>query len=148
MTAETLLFESPAPGVLLIRLNRPEVLNALNRRLLGELVAALAAADADDAVRAVLLLTACPRAAGQVVNVGNDEEVTIDELARRIVSRTGSSSTIVHVPYEQVFPSGFEDMERRRPDLRKLEDLVGWRPRRSLDEILDDIIRYRRPSRS
>jgi UDP-glucose 4-epimerase len=105
-------------------------------------------AHVDDAVRAVLLLTACPRAAGQVVNVGNDEEVTIDELARRVVSRTGSSSTIVHVPYEQVFPSGFEDMERRRPDLRKLEDLVGWRPRRSLDEILDDIIAYRRNARS
>lgn len=55
MTAETLLFESPAPGVLLIRLNRPEVLNALNRRLLGELGAALAAADADDEVRAIIL---------------------------------------------------------------------------------------------
>jgi UDP-glucose 4-epimerase len=101
-------------------------------------------AHVDDAVRAVLLLVACPGAAGQVVNVGNDEEVTIDELASRVVARTGSRSCIVHVPYEAVYPTGFEDMERRRPDLSKLERLVGWRPRRSLDEILDDIIRTRR----
>jgi UDP-glucose 4-epimerase len=101
-------------------------------------------AHVDDAVRAVLLLVASPHAAGQVVNVGNDEEVTIDELARRVVARTGSTSPIVHVPYEEVFPVGFEDMERRRPDLTKLERLVGWRPRRSLEEILDDIIRFRR----
>ena len=105
-------------------------------------------AHVDDAVRAVLLLVACPRAAGQVVNVGNDEEVTIDELARRVVDRTGSTSPIVHVPYEDIFPAGFEDMERRRPDLAKLERLVGWRPRRSLDEILDDIIRFRRVARA
>lgn len=101
-------------------------------------------AHVDDAVRAVLLLVGCPAAAGQVVNVGNDEEVTIRELAERIVARTGSASAIVQVPYESVFPSGFEDMERRRPDLARLERLVGWRPRRSLDEILDDIIRNRR----
>jgi len=101
-------------------------------------------AHVDDAVRAVLLLADCPEAAGQVVNVGNDEEVTIDELASRVVARTGSTSRIVYIPYEQVYPSGFEDMERRRPDLGKLERLVGWRPRRTLDEILDDIIRARR----
>jgi UDP-glucose 4-epimerase len=105
-------------------------------------------AHVDDAVRAVLLLAACPRAAGEVVNVGNDEEVTIDELARRVVARTGSVSPIVHVPYEDIFPTGFEDMERRRPDLAKLERLVGWRPWRSLDETLDDIIRFRRETRS
>ena len=101
-------------------------------------------AHVDDAVRAVMLLVACPGAAGQVVNVGNDEEVTIEELASRVVARTGSTSRIVRVPYEAVYPTGFEDMERRRPDLSKLERLVGWRPRRSLDEILDDIIRARR----
>lgn len=105
-------------------------------------------AHVDDAVRAVLLLMECPQAAGQVVNVGNDEEVTIDELAARVVARTGSRSAIVHVPYDRVFPHGFEDMERRRPDLSKLERLVGWRPRRTLDEILDDVIAFRRGAES
>jgi len=101
-------------------------------------------AHVDDAVRATMLLAECPAAVGETVNVGNDEEVSIGELARLIVERTGSASPIERVPYESVFPQGFEDMERRRPDLTKLTRLVGWRPSRSLSAILDDVIRFRR----
>ncbi len=83
------------------------------------------------------------RAVGQVFNVGNDrEEVTILELARRVKARTGSASEIVIVPYDRAYEEGFEDMQRRVPDLAKLRALTGYEPRVGLDEILDRVIGY------
>jgi len=93
-----------------------------------------------DTVEAVYRLLGAPEAVGRVVNVGNDVSVTIRELAERVAARTGSASIIESIPYTEAFGPGFEDMLHRRPSLATLEGLTGFRPRRSLDEILDDLI--------
>lgn len=96
-----------------------------------------------DTVEAVYRLLGAPEAVGRVINVGNDVSVTILGLAERVVARTGSASRIESIPYSDAFGPGFEDMLHRRPSLAALEGLTGFRPRRSLDEILDDLIRVR-----
>jgi UDP-glucose 4-epimerase len=93
-----------------------------------------------DTVDAILRLLDAPAATGGTFNVGSDEEVTILELAHRIRQRTGSSSPVVLVPYDQAYERGFEDMMRRVPDTSRLRRLTGWRPTRSLDQILRDTI--------
>jgi UDP-glucose 4-epimerase len=81
---------------------------------------------------------------GGVFNVGSDEEVSIRALAERVKASAGSTSEIVHVPYEQAYAQGFEDMMRRVPDLSKLERTIGASPRRALDEIVRDVIQDQR----
>ncbi|TMK97991.1 MAG: NAD-dependent epimerase/dehydratase family protein [Actinobacteria bacterium] len=93
-----------------------------------------------DVVGALSGLLSEPRAAGNVFNVGSTEEVSIAELARRIVEHTGSSSEISMIPYEEVYGAGFEDMFRRVPDIAKIKSWTGWSPSRSLDEIICDVI--------
>ncbi len=93
-----------------------------------------------DAVEAILRLIAAPAAVGQVVNVGNDEEVTILQLAERVREATGSNSEIRLVPYNEAYPEGFEDMHRRVPDVRKLERMIGFRPRTPLVQIIADVV--------
>lgn len=93
-----------------------------------------------DAVEAILRLIAAPAAVGQVVNVGNDEEVTILGLAERVREATGSTSEIRLVPYSEAYPEGFEDMHRRVPDVRKLERMIGFRPRTPLAQIIADVV--------
>lgn len=97
-----------------------------------------------DVVGALLQLLECPRAAGQVVNVGSQEEVSIRELAERVKTLTGSGSAIRFVPYEAVFGEGFEDMTRRVPAIQKIQELIGWQPRRTLEVILRDVIDHTR----
>ncbi len=92
-----------------------------------------------DVVRALLLLIGEPRSYGEVYNIGSDESITIRALAERVISRTGSSSSIELVPYDVAYAAGFEDMRRRRPATDKIASLTGWRPRKSLDEIIDDV---------
>jgi UDP-glucose 4-epimerase len=94
-----------------------------------------------DVVDALLRLLNEPAAEGQVFNVGASEEISIDQLARRIIALTGSPSEIVNVPYEVAYEAGFEDMARRVPDTAKIESLVGWKPERTLTEVLGDVIR-------
>ena len=98
-----------------------------------------------DTVRGVLALLDEPRAVGSVFNVGSTEEVNINELAERVLAATGSSSRVVHVPYEAAFDPGFEDMRRRLPDITRIRELVGWEPSLSLDEILADVIAHEKP---
>ena len=93
-----------------------------------------------DAVEAMLRLIATPAAVGQVVNVGNDREVTINQLADMVRTIARSSSPIVHVPYGEAYAEGFEDLERRVPDVRKLEKLTGYRFQHSLETIIGDVI--------
>jgi len=93
-----------------------------------------------DAVEAILRLIASPAAIGQVFNVGNDEEVTILGLAERVRQAAGSASIIKLVPYNEAYAEGFEDMLRRVPDLRRLEQTIGFRPRTPLSEIIADVI--------
>lgn len=97
-----------------------------------------------DAVESLTRLLNAPNAIGEVFNVGNDEEVTIQGLAERIRQRTGSKSKIVKKPYNEVYGFGFEDMQRRVPDVRKLEHYIGYRPRTPLDQIIDDVIAEQR----
>ena len=98
--------------------------------------------DVRDAVEALLRLSATDRAIGEVVNVGNDEEVAIEDLALLVKERTSSASPIEYIPYDQAYEPGFEDMFRRVPCLDKLESLTGFRPRMALPEIVDRVISY------
>jgi len=95
-----------------------------------------------DVVGAVLKLVVEPKAIGQVINIGNTQEITIRALAERVRELSGSSSPIKLVPYDEAYESGFEDMPRRVPDLTKIEGLIGYRPRYALDDILTQVIEY------
>ena len=95
-----------------------------------------------DVVRALIALMNEPKAIGQVINVGNLQEVTIRDLAERVRTLTGSQSPIKLVPYDQAYESGFEDMPRRLPDLSKIRAMIGYKPQLSLDDILADVIEY------
>lgn len=92
-----------------------------------------------DVVEALVRVGTSKATVGEVVNIGNDKEISILELARRIKERTASASEIVFVPYDQAYGPGFEDMYRRVPSLEKLERLVGYRPQTSLEAIIDDV---------
>jgi len=93
-----------------------------------------------DVVRSVIALTETERAWGDVYNVGQPDEISIENLARRVVELTGSSSEIVFVPYEQAYRPGFEDMRRRVPNVDKLRATIGYAPDTPLDEVLRRII--------
>ncbi len=96
-----------------------------------------------DVVGQLIALAEEERAVGEVWNIGNDrEEVTIRELAERVKARTGATSEIVLVPYDRAYEEGFEDMQRRVPDLSKIRGLTGYEPKVSLDGILDRVIGY------
>lgn len=93
-----------------------------------------------DIVPAIHALVQCEAAQGRVVNLGNDEEITILDLAKKIRSRLGSDSEIRFVPYDVAYRPGFEDMERRVPDLTLARSLIGFNPRRDLSAVIDDIL--------
>jgi len=95
-----------------------------------------------DAVSAVLAIFNDQRAEGQAFNIGGEEEISIRELAERVIRVTGSSSRIEYVSYEDAYPAGFEETMRRVPDTTKLRTLTGWKPKYSLDEIIKDIENY------
>ncbi len=95
-----------------------------------------------DAVDGVLKVFFDERAEGQAINIGGEEEISIRELAERVISVTGSSSRIEYVSYEDAYPAGFEETMRRVPDTTKLRTLTGWKPKYSLDEIIKDIENY------
>ncbi|MEO5895888.1 MAG: GDP-mannose 4,6-dehydratase [Vicinamibacterales bacterium] len=93
-----------------------------------------------DVVRAVVALINEPGAVGQVFNIGNGNEITINDLAEKVKALSGSQSEIVRIPYDQAYESGFEDMPRRVPDIRKINALIGYEPTVELDEILHKVI--------
>ena len=93
-----------------------------------------------DVVDALLRLLAHPGARGEVFNVGSQDEISILELANRVIERAASRSWVELIPYEEAYASGFEDMQRRVPDTTKMRLLTGWAPTRTLDDILDDAI--------
>jgi UDP-glucose 4-epimerase len=97
-----------------------------------------------DVVEAVVRLIAAPAALGEVFNVGTDQEISILDLARQVIAATGSDSAIEFVPYAEAYPPGFEDMERRLPDVSKLEGATGFRPRLPLERIIGDIVAEKR----
>ena len=77
-------------------------------------------------------------------NIGGTTEISIVELARRVIERTGSGSTIRFVPYDEAYGDGFEELGRRQPDTSKTRALVGWVPSRTVDDAIDDIARHER----
>jgi UDP-glucose 4-epimerase len=95
-----------------------------------------------DVVEAILRLVCCPAAVGEVVNIGNDEEISMEGLARMVKERTQSVSHIQFVSYDQAYAPGFEDMQRRVPSLEKLVALTGFRPTTELKVIVDQVIAY------
>ena len=95
-----------------------------------------------DVVKGMIALANEPKAVGEVFNIGNGHEITIQALAERVKKLTGSRSEIVTIPYDQAYEAGFEDMPRRVPDINKIRALVGYEPRVDLDEILASVIEY------
>jgi UDP-glucose 4-epimerase len=96
----------------------------------------------DDAIRALLLVMDSNKAVGQVFNVGNNQQITIMELAKKVIELTGSSSTIEKIAYEKAYPEGFEDMQRRVPDISKIKQVLGWSPEINLEQIIKDIAAF------
>ena len=92
-----------------------------------------------DAVSALLLVMDSEKAIGQVFNIGNNEQISILNLAKRVIQLTESTSVIKKISYELAYPEGFEDMQRRVPDLSKIKRVLGWEPKISLDQIIRDI---------
>lgn len=97
-----------------------------------------------DVVPALVELMTRPAAFGKVFNVGSDYEISIRDLAELVVRKTGSKSEIRNIPYGEAYPQGFEDMQRRVPDLKRVGAMIGFRPSRSLDVILEDVIAEQR----
>ncbi len=95
-----------------------------------------------DVVGALIKLAEEPQAIGQVINIGNTQEITILALAERVRTLAGSSSPVRLVPYDEAYEAGFEDMPRRVPDLSKIEALIGYAPKFSIDDILVEVIEY------
>jgi UDP-glucose 4-epimerase len=93
-----------------------------------------------DVVRAIVALINEPAAIGQVFNIGNGTEISINGLAEKVKEMTGSNSDIVRIPYEKAYEAGFEDMPRRVPDISKIHKLIGYAPTVELDEILTKVI--------
>ena len=95
-----------------------------------------------DAVRGLLLVMDSDKAVGEVFNVGNNQQISIMELAKKVIEITGSNSTIEKIAYEKAYPQGFEDMQRRVPDISKIKQVLGWSPEINLDQIIKDIAAF------
>jgi UDP-glucose 4-epimerase len=100
--------------------------------------------DVRDTVEALLRIVPLEHAIGEVINIGNTEEITIEDLAKTVRHRTDSTSPIHYVPYERAYERGFEDMMRRVPSIDKLQAMTGFRPQTSLTEIIDRVVAYYR----
>jgi len=96
----------------------------------------------DDAVRALLLVMDSEKSVGQVFNVGNNNQISIMELAKKVIEITGSKSSIEKIAYDKAYPEGFEDMQRRVPDISKIKQTLGWEPTINLDQIIKDIASF------
>lgn len=98
----------------------------------------------EDVVRGIVGLIEESRAIGGIFNIGGEEEISINDLAARILSITNSTSQIRHIPYNEAYQEGFEDMERRVPDITKIKNLIGYKNTYSLDDILTKVMEYER----
>ena len=95
-----------------------------------------------DAVRGLLLVMDSDKSIGEVFNVGNNQQISIMELAKKVIEITGSKSNIEKIAYEKAYPQGFEDMQRRVPDISKIKQVLGWAPEINLDQIIKDIAAF------
>ena len=92
-----------------------------------------------DAIDAVLKVTKDDETIGEVFNVGGEGETTIQKLAEKIITNTKSASKITFTAYSDAYPEGFEDMQRRVPDITKAKSTLNWKPTRNLDQIISDV---------
>jgi len=99
-------------------------------------------ADVDDIVKAIIKLMNTKQAEGQVINLGADREISINNLAKKVKELINSSSKITHIPYNQAYPDGFEDLRRRVPDISNARRMIGYEPKFSLEETIKKIIKY------
>jgi UDP-glucose 4-epimerase len=97
-----------------------------------------------DTVGAIVALLDHEEAIGDVFNVGGEREVTMNDLARLVIDMTSSTSKIVHIPYDDAYEEGFEDMDRRVPDITKIRSMIGWEPAFTLEETIADVIAHER----
>jgi UDP-glucose 4-epimerase len=95
-----------------------------------------------DAVDAVVRIAFAENTIGKVINIGNDFEISINDLAKKVIEQTNSKSKIVYVPYKEAYGDGFEDMERRVPNIELIKSLVGWEPKRNLSSMITDIATF------
>ena len=95
-----------------------------------------------DVVRALIILKEKDEAVGEVINIGSNEEISINELAVKVKELSESDSEIHHIPYDKAYEAGFEDLERRVPDLKKIERLIGYAPTFGIDDIVKDVIDF------
>jgi len=100
----------------------------------------------EDAVKALIKLMEHPKAVGGVFNIGSQEEITIENLSRKIIELTHSPSQIVFIPYHQAYEEGFEEMFRRVPDITRARNVIGFTPEFDLEKVLRDVIRFYRKS--
>jgi UDP-glucose 4-epimerase len=96
----------------------------------------------NDAINAIMKLANHPKACGEIFNLGNPQSVHINILAEKVKKITGSDSELVYVPYDKAYEKGFEDMRHRRPNIEKVNKLIGFKPTHSLDDILRDVVKY------
>lgn len=99
-------------------------------------------ADVDDVTNGIIALMNTKEAEGKIFNIGNDQEISIEDLAKKIKKMTNSKSKIEYIKYEDAYEEGFEDMRFRKPDLTKIKTLINYTPHKNLDRILERIIRY------
>ncbi|MBC8228231.1 GDP-mannose 4,6-dehydratase [bacterium] len=97
-----------------------------------------------DVIRGIIALMACPKAVGEVFNIGSTQEIQIKELAQKVIQLTGNNSKIEYMSYEDAYGKGFEDMKRRVPDISKIYKFIGWQPSVEIDELLGKVIEYYR----
>lgn len=95
-----------------------------------------------DIIEALIAVSNSDKTIGTVVNIGNSEEISIQELAEKIIKATNSKSKIVYIAYEDAYVDGFEDMERRVPNIDRIKKLTGWAPTRNLDTIIRDVAHH------
>jgi UDP-glucose 4-epimerase len=103
-------------------------------------------AHVDDVIDAVLAIAFSEKTIGKVINIGNNYEISIKNLARKIIDETKSKSEILYVPYDEAYGESFEDMERRVPNIELINELVGWVPKRNLSQMIEDIVREMKKS--
>jgi UDP-glucose 4-epimerase len=95
-----------------------------------------------DAVEALLALVGTDKTINEVYNVGGTGEITIKQLAETVIKQTNSKSTIEYIPYEKAYAPGFEDMQRRVPDISKIKEAIAWQPQRDLTRIISDVAQH------
>jgi UDP-glucose 4-epimerase len=95
-----------------------------------------------DAVDAVVRVAFSGNTIGKVINIGNNFEISIKDLANKVIEQTNSKSEIIYVPYEEAYGDGFEDMERRVPNIQLIKSLVDWEPKRDRSSMITDIANF------